>query len=158
MIVALVIWGLSFICYLVVAGTISFNELATAFALASLATLWAVIIRRSSVQRFAWRNDAIVPMLRALADLFPATLRTFARSARSLAAATAGRSPGHTVGTPFHFGARDDPRERSRRAIAVLFASMTPDRFVVRLEAERDAALVHHVGPPGGEPDARWLQ
>jgi multisubunit Na+/H+ antiporter MnhE subunit len=155
MIVIAVIWCLAFGVYLVFAGTVSLDEMATAVVVASLAALWAAVIRHASEQVFAFRRDAVAVVLRVLGNLIPATLQTFAQL---LAAATFDQSPGRAQVTQFRFGTNDEPGERMRRAIAVLAASLTPDRFVVRIERDRNEALIHRVGRADGAPDPQWLQ
>ena len=110
LVAAIVIWCLCFIVYLIFAGTISRNELATALLLASLTTLWANAIGRNTEQFFVWRREALLPILRAVADVLPATLRTLARL---LAAAATRRSAARTVTTAFHFGGKNDPGVRA---------------------------------------------
>lgn len=155
MIVITVIWCLAFSIYLVFAGTVSLNEMATAVVLASLVAAWAGVIRHTSLQVFAFRRDAVAVMLRALGDVIPATLRTLRQL---LAAARNGESPAQAYVTQFRFGAKEEPRERMRRAVAVLAASLTPDRFVVRVEKNRNEVLIHRIGRSRREADPQWLQ
>ncbi len=153
MIGTLLTWPAAFGAYLAFAGTLSGNELATGAVVATLTSLCAERIRARSEVEFAWRGDALVPMFKAFAGIAPATLAAGAQ----LLTAIAGRQPGRPIMEPFHYGATDDPRERSRRAIAVLSSSLTPDKFVVRVESRRDAALLHQIGESARALDPQWL-
>lgn len=150
---SVVIWLVAFGTYLLFAGTISADELVTGTVLASLATLWAYVVRQNTHRRFSAAREQIRPVLRAVAGVVPATMRT---SAVLLEAVTRGSSPGRTMRCRFRFGFSEDPRARSRRALAVLCASLTPDRFVVIVERARSEALIHTIGSRR-EPDPEWL-
>jgi hypothetical protein len=150
-----VIWCLAFGAYLLFAGTLSLDELITGAVLATLAAAWARTISACSWQRFAAAREQIMPVVRALGGVFPATLRTFAIL---LAVVVRGSSPGRAMATRFSFGLAEDPRQRSRRAIAVLCASLAPDRFVVNVERARAEALIHGIEPGGRELDPGWLE
>lgn len=152
---AIVIWCVAFGTYLLLACTISLSELLTAFAVAVLAVLWAHLIRSNSRRRFSAGREQIVPGLRAFAGLFPATLRTAAILGK---VAIRGGSPGCLVRSRFEFGRSENPRQRTRRALAVLCASLAPDRFVVAVERRRSEALIHAIDDSRGETDPEWLQ
>lgn len=151
-----VVWCLGFGFYLLFAGTVSADELATAAVLASFATAWAALIRNAAAPvRFAVFRQLFAAGLRAVFGLVPATVRTWGTLLR---AAVSGRSPSRATVADFRYGVEDDPRERSRRALAVLGASLAPDRFVVRVDPERSRVLLHDFGHPNRVPDAGWLQ
>jgi hypothetical protein len=150
-----VIWCVGFGSYLIFAGTVSFDELITGAAVATLATAWAYLISGCARRRFGASREQIVPALRAIAGLAPATLRT---AAILTGAALRGGSPGRALRSPLRFGVWDDPAARSRRALAVLCASLAPDRFVVHLDQGRSEAVMHAIGRAEREVNPEWLQ
>lgn len=152
--VRLGVWLGLFALYLMLAGTVGLHEAATGFVVAGLLTAWARRTGRHAPRRFVLSRAALPWGGRALARLIPATGRT----ALTLVRAILGhRHPGHAVRRPFLHGPEDDPRERGRRACALLLASLSPDSFVLRADPGRDEALVHSLGPAGSPPDPRWL-
>lgn len=151
----IVIWCVAFGSYLLFAGTVSANELITAAAVAALASAWAYLISDCARQRFGAQHEQIVPALRALAGLAPATLRTALVLSR---VATHGGTPGRALRNPLRFGVDDDPAARSRRALAVLGASLAPDRFVVHLDRRRSEAVMHAIAQADRVSDPEWLQ
>ncbi len=146
-------WPAAFGSYLVFAGTISGSEIATGIVVAALTTLWAALIRLDSEVQFAFRGDALMRMLKELLRVPIAAIRVGAR----LLAAIAGRPPGRPVLQQFRYGAEDDPMERSRRAAAVLGASVAPDKFVLRIDKGRDVVLLHEIGESARTLDLWWL-
>jgi hypothetical protein len=150
-----VIWCFAFGIYLLLAGTISANELITAGVLASLATAWAYLIRQSGCLQFTADREQILPVLGAVAGLLPATVRT---GARLLSVSWRGGSPGRSERWRFHFGSADDPRARTRRALAVFCASLAPNRFVVHVDPTRNEALMHGIDGAPSERDTAWLR
>ena len=151
----IVIWCVAFGSYLIFAGTISVNELITGAVAATLAAAWAYVISDCARRRFGAHREQIVPTLRAIAGLGPATLRT---AAVLIGAALHGGSPGRALRGPLRFGVCDDPAARSRRALAVLCASLAPDRFVVHLDHRRSEAVMHAIDGAERQSDPEWLQ
>lgn len=151
----ILIWCVTFVMYLLFAGTISTNELVTAVILASLATGWAVLIRASSPRRFAYSREFLPPIARACASLLPATARIGALLFRI---AAVGGTPGRSHLTDFHYGRRNDPMQRARRAVAVLLASLAPDRFVIDIDRSRRQVFIHNLSRRDHAPDSRWLE
>lgn len=150
----IVIWCVAFAIYLLFAGTVSRNELITATVLAVLCAVWSYAAREISRERFSASRRQIMPILRAVANVLPATVRT---GVILLKAIVSRPTPGRAVQNSFQSGAENDPDDRSRRAIALLCASLAPDRFVV--SAERGVkALLHTVEPQRAELDPEWLQ
>lgn len=153
MLAAIVAWCLAFAGYLLFAGEFSRHELATAAVLAGGAVLWTFLIRRCAPRRFAFSPHHVGAWLGAVGAAAPATVRVFAVLARI---AASGGSPGRTASVSFLRGAEDDPRDRARRATAVLAASLAPDSFVVRAQSRHDDALIHTILSPRPR-DPRWL-
>jgi hypothetical protein len=151
----LVIWCVAFGSYLLFAGTISFNELITGAGVATLVAAWSYLISECSRRRFGAHREQIAPVLRALAGLGTATLRT---AIVLTGVAVRGGSPGRALRSPLRFGLCDDPAARSRRALAVLCASLAPDRFVVHLDHRRREAIMHAITHAKRESDPEWLQ
>jgi len=152
--VNLLIWCIAFAIYLLFAGTISVTELMAAGVLASLAAAWAHAIRQCSRRPFSVASEQIMPVLRAVAGLFPATLRTCATLLKAVAA---GGSPGRALRCRFEFGMAEDPRARTRRAVAVLCASLAPDSFVVTADRAKGEVLIHSIDRSGRHRDPGWL-
>lgn len=150
----LLVWCFVFGTYLIFAGTLSVSELLTGVVVSALATVWAGLISASPARRFSAAKEQIRPALVAVAALFMATVRTGGVLAK---VAVRGGSPGRSVRSRFRFGPREDPRARSRRAIAVLCASLAPNRFVVEVERSRGEALLHAVDMSAA-PNSEWLQ
>jgi hypothetical protein len=145
---------LTFAAYLLFAGTVSVNELITAFLLSSFATVWTAIVRHYSRLRFAPRADAFSHFLRALIRLPAGAGRTGRALMR---VAVQGGSPGRSQECRFRYG-HTDARDRTRRALAVIFASLAPDRFVVDIVSDTETALLHDVLRRGRMPDREWLE
>jgi hypothetical protein len=133
------IWCFACVIYLVFAGSLGTHELVVAAVLATLSTLWARAIRENSRRQFSAAREQVAPLLRAIGDLFPATLRS---GAALLKAAARSGSPGRALSCRFHFGLDDEPRQRSRRAFSVLCASLAPNRFVINIERGRAEAII----------------
>ncbi len=152
---SIVMWCVAFGSYLLFAGTISFSELLTGVGLATLAVLFAHVVRENSRRRFSAAREQIRPLLRAVGDILPATGRTGAVLA---AVVVCGGSPGRSMRSRFRFGLAEDPRQRTRRGLAVLCASLAPNRFVVDVERARGEALTHAVDRSSAEADPEWLQ
>lgn len=149
----LVAWGTGAVLYLVLAGQVSADEIVAAIGLGGGATGWYALARRCSPRRFVFSNDHVRPWLRAVGALAPATVRT---AGVLLRVAITGGAPGKAVEQAFSTGPDAGPRDRARRASAVLAASLSPESFVVRAEVGRSEALVHAITPmPLRDP--RWL-
>jgi len=145
-------WCLSGAVYLLFAGQVSADEVATAVVLATLATVWSVVIRRCSQVHFGHAPHLTAALLRAMRDLMPAAMRVgliLVRSAGQRA------SPGRAVRAAFAPGRAGDPAARTRRAVALLAASLAPDRLVIATDANE--AHLHVLGELSHAPDARWL-
>jgi hypothetical protein len=151
---SIVIGCVAFGTYLLFAGTISANELATAGVLAVLAAAWAGLIRTCSQARFGADGRHIAPALRALLRLAPGSGQA---AAVLLGVIWRGGSPGRAQQSQFQFGAVDHRSARTRRALALLCASLAPDRFIVRLNRKQGLAITHSI-VRGRRPDAEWLQ
>ena len=147
-------WCAAFGLYLLFAGQLSGDELSVGAALATLAIGWAMILRRCGKGRFAGWRAHWRPILKGLAHLAPATGRSGAVLFRI---AALGGSPARASRHAFERGRDDDPRDRARRATAVIVASLAPDSFVVRLAPGRSEVLLHGIVGPAADPDPRWL-
>lgn len=144
----------SFALYILFAGETSASELVTGGVLAVLSTLWVSLIRRASGVLFRFSRGLIGPVLVGVLHIIPAVART---GAVFLRVAMAGRSPGFARLNDFDAGVREHPEDRTRRAVAVLLASLAPDRFVVQVEYRRREVMIHSIVPDPEEADARWL-
>jgi hypothetical protein len=152
--VSLVTWCLAYGIYLAFAGDLSLDECVTGLAVATSMTVWAMVIRRSSADRFAASWELVRHVLRAVAAVPSAAVRTSLMFFRTI---VAGASPGRAYRDPFRFGG-DNAIDQSRRAVAILCASLTPDRFVIDLNSDDEVALTHYVVRRDHDPDPRWLE
>lgn len=148
------VWCSASALYLLFAGTVSAHESAVAILLGALATPWAWLIRHRARRNFEAFQAHAGPWLHTLRGLNSATLRTAGVLSR---VALAGGSPGRTTRATFLRDREDAPRARSRRASAVLLASMAPDRFVLRERPGRDTVLMHELVAGEALPDPQWL-
>jgi hypothetical protein len=149
------IWFFSFALYLLFAAAISPNELFTAAALATLTACWCHALRRNCSSRFATGLDEVKPAMRTLRAFFPATWRTAKILFKAIAT---GSPPDRSRRWDFHYGHPSDPKARYRRALSVLLASVTPDRFVIFVDRKSQKALIHALFQAGHPPDPEWLQ
>jgi Na+/H+ ion antiporter subunit len=151
----IIIWCLAFGSYLLFAGTVSVTELVTGLALGVFAASWATLIRENSRPRFGAAREQVAPLLSALAALWPATVRTGSVLCK---VAVCGGALGRSIRARFKPGSRAQPRQCMRRALAVLCASLAPNRFVVDLERGRGEALLHAIDGSSEQADPEWLQ
>lgn len=150
-----IIWLFVFAAYYLFAGSAGLHETVTAAILATLGTAWTLAIRAVAPNRFAMSREFATAVLLGLANLVTATACT---AWLLFMVAAFGGAPGRSHAADFRFGDGDDPGERSRRALAVLLASLAPDRFVVLVNPERGQVLLHDLDPYDRELDPRWLQ
>jgi hypothetical protein len=150
----LVTWCLTYGIYLAFAGDVSVDESVTGLLMATLMTVWALLIRRSSPDRFAASWEVVRHVLRAVADVPSAAAQT---GLVLLKTVLAGGSPGRAHRDAFRFGG-SDATDRTRRAIAVLCASLAPDRFVADVKRDDEVALLHSIVRRDHVPDPRWLE
>ncbi len=139
--------------YLLFAGQVSKNELATGGLLAIAVAGWVLALRASCSARLAVGTDHIRPWLRAIVGLTGATVRT----GGALLAAIAGRASPRTDVSLFVHGSANEPRANARRATAVLAASLAPDSFVVRTPADENRVLIHRLAAARRRPDPLWM-
>lgn len=147
-------WLVAFAGYLLFAGSLSANELATSAVLACGTTAWMLVIRGCTRRHFAFSTAHVHVWLKTFGAAMPASARVLAVLARTDAC---GGSPGRAVEVPFVRGNEGAPRQRARRATAVLTASLAPDRFVVRAEPDHERVLIHAIVSPRAMRDPRWL-
>jgi len=140
--------------YLLLAGSLSVSEGFTAALLGIAATAWAAAVRHKTQRRFSWPMDASTLWKRIPRVSARGTFRATGVLLRAALGADARGIPLHIE---FHSGRNDSPRDRSRRAAALLAASLAPDAFVIRLDHGR-AALIHDiVGGQERDHDPNWL-
>ena len=154
MLAAISAWLVAFAGYLLFAGSLSATEFVTSAVLACASVAWMLVVRRCARWHFAFSIPHVRVWLKTLGAIVPASARVLVVLART---AICGGSPGRAVDTPFLRGGEDDPRQRARRATAVLAASLAPDRFVVRAEPRHERVLVHVIVSSPAARDPRWL-
>lgn len=148
------VWCLSYAAYMLFAGTETADEFITAGVLASFAALWAFLIRRVSRRRFSLTWIGLQQVARSIGHLPVAVVRT---AGVLTSAIVRGTSPGRFYEVQFR-ASQGGAAESTRRALAVLCASLAPDSFVVDAEPERNVASIHRIVPGHHSPDQRWLQ
>lgn len=145
------LWCLSYGLYLLFAGSVSETECLTAAVVSTMAIFWARLVVRCTRQHFAFTTESAAILLSGL-------LKLPKRLAESLLplAGLSGSSPARAMVERFDIGDKADPRERTRRALAVLAASLAPDSYVIRADLAEGQALLHAIVTRGA-PDARSL-
>jgi hypothetical protein len=151
-------WCATVALYLVLAGQLGRAELVTALVLATGVAAWSALIRGCSPTRFAIRADQLPALVRAAAALGTASWRVAGSLLRAAVPGAACAS--QAVRRRFHYGRARSPADRSRRAAALLAASLGPESFIVRMPRGRAQVLVHRIAsapattalPPGPEP------
>jgi multisubunit Na+/H+ antiporter MnhE subunit len=149
----LLVAALSMALYLVFAGTVGTSELIAAVLIGILATLWASLLQRHSERRFRYSTELNILLPRMVRLVIQGTYRT---TIALLKSALAGTSPGKALRVDFDPGPRDSATDRTRRALAILAASVAPDSFIVRLDRGREA-LVHSITDTDSKRDRRLL-
>lgn len=147
--------GSAFAAYALFAGSLSVSEAATGAVLAVLVAIWRSVADRARRHRFAFS----AAHLRVWARAFRNVPKQTAVTAVALIRVLLGRDgePGRADERPFRLGASQDPRERARRASAVLAASLAPASYVVEVGPDRDRALLHAITATPAPHDPEWL-
>ena len=138
--------------YMVLAGQFSLDEVAAGLVIGGLGAAWHAALMKDGAQRFAVERPAMRVVGAALLGLPGATLRVGARLAAALVRPVAGRR----VAQPFHRGRLDDPRDRGRRAMVVLAASLAPDSYALGLPLDEEVITFHAFIDGGPSRDPRW--
>jgi hypothetical protein len=147
-------WATGFAPYLLAAGQASVHEAVTGAFVAVGATVFTCLLSGMSARRFCWSVSAFRPAVAALANLPKGTGRTAVALWRAVTTdGTQARSPA----VPFDYGPENGEKARTRRALAVLLATLAPDRFVVTLASGKGQALLHAIVPLDHPVDRRWL-
>lgn len=156
-------WMLAAVCWaaflgidLLLAGDLSGSELAAGAAASALATLAVMVSGHPDhLGRMQWAWWLLV--LKRVPGRIPVD------SVRVLGAALQRSRPtGRIVAVPFDRGG-DGPVDGSRRALVVASASISPNSYVVTVDAgadtEQDGLLIHQLVPTGeapGQGGSRW--
>ena len=146
------VWTLLAAVYLLFAGQVSADEIASAIIVGGAATGWSIAVRHASARRFGFDRAAVVVSCRALLGLPAATFRVGAKLVRAIARP----ARGHVRPQTFVYGARDRPEDSGRRAIATLAASLAPDSFVLRMSEPRNQIEIHVFAGKPPRSDPRW--
>lgn len=141
-------WVFSAVIYIGFAGQISTEEVALAVGCGLAAAIWIAALRHVAALHFQFERPAFGALSRALISL----PRAVARVAGALASGHRGEIVRHV----FVRGRDLDPADAARRAVAVLAISLTPDRFVLRIEPARDEIDLHTLPPTSTAVDIRW--
>jgi hypothetical protein len=140
--------------YLAFAGTFGISELAMAVCCGILAVMWSCLVRRHSQRRFRFTRALYDFAAQTPRLLLTGTSRTTGVLLKVVILGT--HRAGRALKVEFDPGRRDSGRDRSRRVLAVLIASLAPDSFVVRLDRGR-TALLHSIVAPQSVRDPRLL-
>ncbi len=144
-------WAILAAAYLLFAGQFSGDEFAMSVLGGLAASLWAVALGRTAVQRFRFERGAGDATGRALAGVPGAT----AGVALALLKAAAAGGGGEVRSQAFTYGRVAEPQDAGRRAVAVLARSLAPDSFVLRAHEGEDRLELHVMGDTAAE-DPRW--
>ena len=147
-------WCGAWLLYLLLAGQLSSSELLTGAVVVALVATWSAALRSASQCRFRFSRTELACWVRACLELPAASLRV---GYALLQALVHGDLRSRARQQPSQYGAINDPVERSRRASAVLAASLTPPRFVVLLPEDEAHVLLHELATPARELDPKWL-
>jgi hypothetical protein len=152
-----ILWGvplflMALATSLLLSGQFSWSESLTGVGLAALSTIWWLRVATASDYGFARTHGLARTWLKAAASLPMAVVRTGGVLLRGVAT---GRSPGRAQQADFDYGPVGDPQARTRRAGAILSASLAPDSFVVRIRPGHRVEL-HALGEAAPR-DPQWL-
>lgn len=149
---AIGIWLAGAVCYMVLAGQFSADEIAAAVILGGLGAGWHFAVMHDGARRFRFERPALRLAAASLIGLPGATFRVGARLAAALLRPVEGRR----VEQVFHRGASDDPRDRGRRAAVVLATSLAPDSYVIRMPVNAETITFHALTGSSPGTDPRW--
>lgn len=146
-------WIACFGLYLLFAEQPNTAEICAAAVTAALAAALTWFIQRKGGVGMRARG---VPWAVLAGRLARAVVVDSARVGQALARATGGRTVrGAVAKQPF----RPGPvvaAANARRGIVILLASLAPNGFVVELQQQPGALLIHHLAPAQRSADAQW--
>ena len=135
-------WVLLMSLWVAVDDSLQFDELLAGAGAAALAALAAEIASHQAGTRFEVRLRWLVTALRLPGEVAHDTLTVFAALARTLAT---GKPPhGAFRELPVRYG-DDTPLGVTRRVLLTGAYSLAPNTFVLGIDEERDAMVVHQL-------------
>lgn len=153
---ALWIWAAGAIAYMVLAGQASADEIAAAVLIGGLAAGWHFAVMHDGARRFRFERPALRAVGASSIGLPGATLRVGARLASALVRPVDRSAAGRRVEQPFDRGGAEDARDRGRRAVVVLAASLAPDSYVLDLPMGKETIVFHALTEASPSRDPRW--
>ncbi len=140
----LVVWLAHWALWLLFVSQINTWELLVGAAAALVATIGSMLFGRLGLVKFR-------PRLRDLAQArylpwyaVTGTVEIIHGMARQVSSRS--RAPSHLAAVPFTFG-REDQVAAARRALAVMYTTMTPNSIVLGIVREQELLLYHQIIP-----------
>ncbi|HTU20026.1 MAG TPA: Na+/H+ antiporter subunit E [Gemmataceae bacterium] len=150
-------WWLAFLLlYPLLAGSLSWQELVAGAVLSGAAALAVIATRRAGQLHFQPRWRWLGHFRRLPGRLVMDCVIVGAALARALLRRQ--KREGTFRSIPFDPGS-DDAESAARRALAIAGACLTPNSYVVAVDAEKGQLLMHQLVPsaqPPGEGDRKW--
>ena len=134
-----------YLCWIVFVGTFSLHELLIGVLGALLATAGLSIINRHYPARFHPRLTELLSLWRLPGYLVSDTWKILALRDKDLRSIQTANSLFLVV--PFRAGKKDDPRATARRALAVIYSTITPNTVVLGVNTNDQNLLLHQLIP-----------
>jgi multisubunit Na+/H+ antiporter MnhE subunit len=132
--------ALAFAAWMAFTLRVAPNELAVGAVAAAIAGSASLVVWRHNGATFRGAARHVAQAWRLPWASVTGTVQIFGVLARHLAGRPA---PSLLLALPIDVGARDDPRDRARRALAVAYLSATPDSVALGIDLERGLLWVH---------------
>lgn len=150
-------WWLAFFpLYLMLAGSVDWQEMIAGVVLSAIAALAVTVTRRAASLHFQPRLGWLRHFRHLPGRLLTECFIVAAALARALLRREKVEGVFRTI--PFDPGG-ENPESAARRALVIAGACLTPNSFVVAIDAERGQLLLHQLVPsaqPPGAGDREW--
>ncbi len=132
-----------YVCWIIFVGTFSLHELLIGVLGALLATAGLSIINCHYPARFHARLTELLSLWRLPGYLISDTWKVLAVRAKDLRGVQTATSLFRVV--PFRAGEKEDPRASARRALAVIYTTITPNTVVLGVNTNHQNLLLHQL-------------
>ncbi len=132
-----------YLCWIIFVGTFSLHELLIGVLGAVLATAGLSIINRHYPARFHPGLTELLSLWRLPAYVVSDTWKILALRDKDLRSIETANSLFRLV--PFRAGEKDDPRATARRALAVIYTTITPNTVVLGVNTNDQTLLLHQL-------------
>lgn len=149
-------WLVFFPSYLLLAGSVSWQEIIAGVALSAIAALAVTVTRRAGSLHFQLRWHWLRPFRHLPGWLLADCILVAAALARALFQRE--KIEGFFLTIPFDPGG-EDAESAARRALVMAGACLTPNSYIVTIDAEHGQLLIHQLVPssqPPGAGDREW--